>query len=233
MSTLWTKAVEHVAMPWLVHQGEEHMAGAAKHVKDAGFAGFVQHPSYERTVKSKTHESTDWDAWHKTEPEPTSHDFAHFDEHGTFSPEHHKEHLKRYFDHVQKEQDRDTPDHTDHHLIAFQRSDALFGDTWRNHGEKRDIGIKGPVYATQSHVNQAHIDRYSKAPDDKSWHEQTTGRPAGDYQGGHHPLFVTHQGRLHVIEGHHRVAAALQRGDTHIHGWHINLDDYHKATGGP
>lgn len=46
------------------------------------------------------------------------------------------------------------------------------------------------------------------------------------YLGDESPMFVTHQGRLHCTEGHHRVAAALQRGDTHIVGWHYDGDKH-------
>lgn len=228
MSNLWTQAMAVEAMPWQVRPGEGYMASEAKHVKDAGFAGFVQHPDYEAKVKKmQDNAPTNQKHWDESEPEPTSHDFKHFDEHGTFSPDFHRKHLNEYFNRVQKDHDRDVPDHTDPKLMHFQRNDALFKETWVNHGTLGPVDIKSkPIFATQSHVNQNHIDRYKSKPDDKSWHEQTTGRPAGDYQGGHHPLFVTHQGRTHVIEGHHRVAAALQSGDSHIHAWHIDLDKH-------
>lgn len=233
MSSLWTQAMAHQAMPWQVHPGEEDYADHAKHVKDVGFAGFVQHPSYER-LQGRQEPPFNHDKWNELEPEPEDHDWHHFDEHGEFSPSHSERHQKAYDDWSKGEAARDVPDHTSHHLHVFQRSDGLFPDTWEKHGEFKPVGIKGPVWATQSHVNQGHINRYKNDPGDKSWFEHRGGDPmkAGvEYKGTKHPLFVTHQGRLHVIEGHHRVAAAMQRGDTHIQGWHINLDEYHKATG--
>lgn len=223
MSTLWTQAMAHQAMPWQVHPGEEDIAHHATHVKDAGFAGFVQHPSYNLTYKRAPHKFNH-DLWNKVEPEPTDEDFHHFDQHGSFSPEHHERHKAAYADAVKAEHERDKPDHHDPDLLAFARSDAMFPDTWHHHGTKGPVDISKGVFATQSHVNQAHINRYKDKPDDKSWYEHNGGRDTA-YEGTRHPLFVTHQGRLHVIEGHHRVAAAIQRGDTHIEGWHYNMDE--------
>lgn len=225
MSNLWTQA-----MPWQVHPGEEHMADAAMHVKDAGFAGFVQSSMYHRIHKG-TEAPFNHKVWNQVEPEPSDHDFHHFDQHGEFSPEHAKRHQEAYDHAMAHEQARDTPDHHDNELAMFQRSTAVFPETWHNFGTKGPVDIKSkPVWATQSHVNQAHVDRYRKNAGDKSWYEQTGGISTG-YEGTKHPLFVTHKGRLHVIEGHHRVAAALQRGDTHIHGWHFNMDEHGSAPG--
>lgn len=222
MSNLWVQA-----MPWQVHPGEEEMAGHAKPVQEAGFAGFVHHPAYERAV-SKMEPPFDHHLWNHVEPEPTDHDFEHFEEHGEFSPEHAQRHQKAYDSAIADRVAKDKPDHTDADLYHFQRNEARLPSTWQNHGTLGHVDLKSqPVFATQSHVNQAHINRYKSNPDDKSWWEQQTGgRRKSEYEGNKHPLFVTHQGRLHVIEGHHRVAAALQRGDSSIHGWHYDLDKH-------
>lgn len=221
MSLLWVQA-----MPWQVHHGEEDMAQHAVHVKDAGFAGFVSHRHYDKVMGD--HKAPfNHKVWNDVEPEPSDEDFHHFDQHGEFSPDHAKRHQQAYDEHMAKDKARDKPDHIDNHVVAFAHGDSRFASTWQNKGTLGSVDLKSqPVYATQSHVNQAHINRYKHKPQDTSWHQQTTGIESDEYEGSKHPLFVTHEGRLHVIEGHHRVAAALQRGDSHIHGWHYDLDKH-------
>ena len=221
MSTLWTSA-----MAWQEHSGEEGSADDAMHVKDAGFAGLVQHPNYASNAKM-THQPFSHKVWNDVEPEPSDDDFKHFDEHFDFPPSYNEKHQKAYDDHMAKEKARDVPDHTDHALMHFQRNEGVLPSTWENKGTLGKVDISGPVHATQSHVNQSHLDRYSAKPSDKSWWEHRSGRTdETGYKGSKHPMFVTHQGRLHVLEGHHRVAAALQRGDSHIEGWHYDADKH-------
>jgi hypothetical protein len=98
---------------------------------------------------------------------------------------------------------------------------------WHDYGRTGKINLRQPVWATQSHVAREHIDRYKANPNDTSAHVKQYGNvPGRDYMGEEHPMFVTHQGRLHCIEGHHRVAAALERGDKEIIAHHFNLDEH-------
>lgn len=225
MSLLWSQA-----MAWQVHEGEEGMSSGATHVKDAGFAGFVQHPRYEEATRRQREQGKNLNhkVWNESEPEPNDDDFHHFDEHFTFGPGHKQRHQEAYDSAMEHEHARDVPDHTDEALSHFQRNAGLLPSTWENKGTLGKVDLKSqPVFATQSHVNQVHVNRYKDKPDDKSWWEHRSGMddPTG-YKGTKHPCFVTHQGRLHVVEGHHRVAAALQRGDSEIHGWHYDLDKH-------
>lgn len=231
MSLLWTTAMAVEAMPWEVHPGEEEMAGDAKPVKQAGFAGYVTSPVMHK-LHMKTEQPFNHKVWNEVEPEPEDHDFHHFEQHGEFSPEHAKRHQQAYDEAMAKERAHDIPDHFDSELTHFQRSSARFADTWHKFGTHGPVDIKNkPVYATQSHVNQQHVNRYIKDAGDKSWFEQMGGHDDGQYVGNKAPMLVTHKGRLHVIEGHHRVAAAIQRGDSHIHGWHFNMDEHGSSPG--
>jgi hypothetical protein len=228
MSLLWRDAAHHLAVPWMVHPGEEAFADHAMHVKDAGFAGFVQHPRYREKLVEGQEPRFNHKVWNDVEPEPDDNDFHHFEQHGEFSPEHAQRHQEAYDKAMKAETDRDTPDHHDVDLYKFIHKHSLHPETWENHGTKGKVDISGPVYATQSHVSQVHMNRYHDDKHDLSWADQNMGREKGEsaYKGNEHPLFVTHQGRLHVIDGTHRVGAALQRGDSHIHGWHYDLDKH-------
>lgn len=113
-------------------------------------------------------------------------------------------------------------DHDDPKLHIFVSSHGWNKELWRQYGELGRIDLTEPVYATQSHVSQTHVDKYRANPY-AGVHQPSD---SGPYLGDEHPLFVTHEGRLHVTDGHHRVAAALQRGDQSIHGWHYNLDKH-------
>ncbi len=123
----------------------------------------------------------------------------------------------------------DNPDHLDSHLAHFTRSHSGSPHTWGYSEGVQNVDMSGGVHATQSHVAQFHVDRYKKKPDDTVWslhgeHPDVVAQEEDSYPGAKHPLFVTHQGRLHAIEGHHRVAAALQAGETHMKGFHYDLD---------
>ena len=122
--------------------------------------------------------------------------------------------------------DADQPDYMDDHLAHFVRAHSEHPSTWDQHGEIKDINLDQPIYATQSHVSQFHIDRYRRNPSAKSWVAEEDPLFSDDYPGHYRPLFVTHQGRLHVIEGHHRVAADLQSGKPSVRAWHYDLDKH-------
>lgn len=122
--------------------------------------------------------------------------------------------------------DADQPDYMDDHLAHFVRAHSEHPSTWDQHGEIKDINLDQPIYATQSHVSQFHIDRYRRNPSAKSWVAEEDPLFSDDYPGHYRPLFVTHQGRLHAIEGHHRVAADLQSGKPSVRAWHYDLDKH-------
>ena len=118
----------------------------------------------------------------------------------------------------------DVPDIIDDHLAHFVTDHGSRGE-WEHGGAKLERVPLHDVWATQSHVSRRHIQRYLDAPNDKAWYLQQGGTDH-EYAGNYHPMFVTNHGRLHATEGHHRIAAAMLRGDSHILGWHFNLDDH-------
>lgn len=122
----------------------------------------------------------------------------------------------------------DVPDYEDEHLSHFVRAHSSWASTWDRHGEIKDVDLKQPIYATQSHVSQYHIDRYRKNPHAIPWAMRDDPDPVhtDEYPGHYRPLFVTHEGRMHAIEGHHRVAADLQDDEPSISGWHYDLDKH-------
>lgn len=129
----------------------------------------------------------------------------------------------------------DVPDHIDDHLSHFVTAHAPNWSVWDQHGEHGNVDLSKGVYATQSHVSQYHIDRYKRNPKATPWAMKDDPDPihTDDYPGHYHPMFVTHQGRLHAIEGHHRVGAALQQGEGSIEGLHYNLDEHPIVTNRP
>lgn len=57
------------------------------------------------------------------------------------------------------------------------------------------------VIATQGHLDQTKVQDIAR-------------QPASDISTD--PVVHAHQGRYYVSDGHHRVAGAIERGDTHI-----------------
>lgn len=115
-----------------------------------------------------------------------------------------------------------TPDMEDDELMDFVHHHGTNKRFWQKHADFGPVDIRQPVHATQSHVSQDHIDKYL-GNSSATTHED---RGDGGYLGDEAPLMVTVDGRLHTIEGHHRVAAALQRGDSHIHAYHYDADKH-------
>lgn len=91
------------------------------------------------------------------------------------------------------------------HLLAHS------GQQLRDMSQHGRISLNRPVYGTQSHITQEgllkHMHGGSKhlAPENK-------------------PRFIKHQGNLYVDDGHHRVGAALLRGDPDIEGYYYDAD---------
>jgi hypothetical protein len=240
MALLWKQA-----MAWHDFGGDTGMSAEdaqAKPVKKAGFAGYVGHSEdFEQEMRDagagsrppgEEHHEFDEDLWDHTTPEPTKEEEAHHAEHDEYPDSHWERHEKAYGDAMEAKKAESTPDHRDPDLHEFVGEHGSESKTWQNKGSLGKVNLQGPVYATQSHVGQTHINRYLDNPEDESWHRQKTPghlKPLQNsmgYLGDSHPMFVTHQGRLHVTEGHHRVAAALQRGDKHIEGWHYDADKH-------
>lgn len=232
MSLLWTKAAafQRTGMAWHVEPGEEEHARSAKSVRHAGFAGYVaQHPD-DRYDDDEDEEEGGWDEnlWDDTSPDPTSHENAHHDEHGEYPESYNDRHDQAYEEAMEGRQEESEPDHHDSPLANFVGHHGTDTALWKQHATYGHVDLKQPVYATQSHVSQRHIDKYVADPGAASHHRQKYGPWAGgsDYLGDGAPMFVTHEGRLHATEGHHRTAAALQRGDSHIMGWHYDADKH-------
>jgi 8-oxo-dGTP pyrophosphatase MutT (NUDIX family)/GNAT superfamily N-acetyltransferase len=205
----------------------------ARSVRDAGFKGYVGQSNWEDDEPEDEHgHNFDEDLYDKVTPEPTSAEQTHYEHHDEYPDSYMDRHDQAYSDAIDKKHAEDEPDHIDDHLHHWVAEHSPDANEWRKHAKQpQNVDLRKGVYATQSHVGQFHIDRYLHGGEDEpSWHSQSGGH-TGDYLGESHPLFVTHHGRLHAIEGHHRVAAALQRGDSHIQAWHHDLDQHPEAEG--
>lgn len=218
-----------IAMPWSYQHGEtpaDHPE--IKSVRHAGFAGYVGESPERREDYGyeKPEHEFDEDAWNETAPEPTSHEQRHYDEHWEYPESYQDRHEQAYQHHLDQQDAEDEPDHEDDELHEFIGTHGTNYHFWQNRANLGMVNIKNrPVYATQSHVSQRHIDKYRHDP-----HAAPHFPGYGEYAGNEAPMFVTHEGRLHAIEGHHRVAAALQRGDAMIHAWHYDADRHGLPT---
>lgn len=231
MSLLYAQ-VRREAMAWRNENGEHHPV--VHPVKHVGFAGYVDMSPEGRDqwgMEDEDHDGHeddfDEDLHEETRPEPTAEEEAHYDEHGEYPEDYYDRHDEAYgnalYQKKMKAQENDHPDHEDDELMDFVGNHGANSEFWHQHGTHGPVDIKHqPVYATQSHVSQNHLDKYRYSPGAST--HRDNGR--GDYLGDDAPMMVTHNGRLHVTEGHHRVAAALQRGDHHIDAYHFNADDH-------
>ena len=92
---------------------------------------------------------------------------------------------------------------------------------WHTKGEITHVPLRGPnVYATQARVTNRGVNMYLRDPDKKSG----SGRP--NYPANERPMFVKHGGEYYTLDGHHRTAAAMLRGDEHVEG-HVYDADKH------
>lgn len=224
-----------VAMPWF-NNDDGVDPSKAKSVRDAGYAGYVGDSERDEELGHGGYggheDEFDDDLWDHVAPHPTHEEKRHMDEHGEYPDSYHERHDEAYGEAQHRKAQEDEMDHDDpdlHHFIGEHGSNSAL---WKEKGTFGKINIKDqPVYATQSHVNQQHIDHYTASPGDISHSMRNTPgygqRHAQDpYLADEHPMFVTHEGRLHVTDGHHRVAAALQSGQKHIMGWHYDGDKH-------
>lgn len=102
------------------------------------------------------------------------------------------------------------------HHINDELMDHLLGHSGKDLRAMSQVGhvkIKGrPIYATQSHVTEGGVVKYIQ---DRTHPERENM-----------PRFVKHRGNLYVDDGHHRVGAALLRGDDSVHGYYYDADKH-------
>jgi hypothetical protein len=92
---------------------------------------------------------------------------------------------------------------------------------WHDKGEITHVPLHGStIYATQARVTKRGVDSYLKDPDRRSG----SGRP--NYPANDRPIFVKHGGDYYALDGHHRTAAAMLRGDKSVEG-HVYDADKH------
>jgi hypothetical protein len=223
------------AMPWNydMDRGSSRDRHPVVHpVKKAGFAGYTDDSEYNAEYDAEHGDDDDGEEFddeihESSAPEPTHEEQAHYDEHGEYPEDYEERHHQAYenalTERKRKSQEDDTPDRENPELMHFVREHAGNANLWRKHGSFGPVDISKGVHATQTHVSQTHIDRYLNNPHDETEHTKQYGHNEHDLSNDA-PMFVTHHGMLHAIEGHHRTAAGLQRGDHHINAWHYDLD---------
>ena len=235
MSLLWMQAnaIQREAMPWYQNPNDTGIdPKKAKSVRHAGYAGYVGYTDRDDEIFGHgSDDDFDEDLYDETTPEPTHEEQQHFDEHGEYPESHYERHDQAYDEALSRKHQEDVPDHGDPELHEFIGEHGNDNALWQSKGHLGKVDLTGPVYATQSHVNQEHIDRYRADPGGESHQMQSNERyrkvrEEHPYLADKHPMFVTHQGRLHVTDGHHRVAAALQDGKKSIVGWHYDGDKH-------
>jgi 8-oxo-dGTP pyrophosphatase MutT (NUDIX family) len=99
-------------------------------------------------------------------------------------------------------------------------------DLWDQHGDVGPVDLTHGVYATQPYVVKRHLARYIQNPHDSVNYAKNHDVSQDPFHGNHMPMFVRHDGNLFAAEGHHRTAAALQRGDSSIHGIVYDADKH-------
>jgi hypothetical protein len=233
MSQLWIRAaaLQADAMAWTQQYRDDHRKYTPISVRHAGFAGLVGDSEYDRELKEDSgeddHDDFDEELYGQAQPDPTTHEQRHYEEHGEM-PDSYDERHDMAYDHAKRQKaQEDTPDIEDPPLRHFIGEHGSNTQLWHDYGRTGKVNLQQPIYATQTHVAKEHIDKYLHHPGATSHHQEMYGMGAGGhYLGSEHPMFVTHEGRMHVIEGHHRVAAELQRGSKEMHAHHFNLDEH-------
>lgn len=240
MALLWSQINRQAALSTRIAMAwEERNKGygrdRAMHVRDAGFAGLVgNHPDtlrerYDATDRAHPDpygsESFSASTWDDARPEMTPQEQAHYDEYDEPTEDFDRRHNDAYEKLWHERHGEGNPDHHDDDLLDFVDYHGDNQEFWKKNATHGPVDLRKGVYATQSHVHPDHIAKYHDNPDAQTHHIEN-GKLDTGYLGDSDPMFVTHQGRLHATEGHHRVAAALQRGDSHINGWHYDADQH-------
>lgn len=228
MSLLWTQAARHQAMPWHEDRHSTFQHPTVHSVRNAGFAGYTNDREQLEELRESSgedHDKFDENLYEDATPDMTPEEEAHHEEHGEPPESYYERHDQAYEQAKHQKAQEDEPDDDDPGLMRFVGDHGDNPKLWHKYGTLGHVDLTKPVHATQSHVSQTHIDRYRDNPHDSSDHVYSFGPSAArDYPGEEAPMFVTHGGALHVTEGHHRTAAALQSGKKSIRGWHYDLD---------
>lgn len=187
------------AMPWIQRPKDPKYTPVP--VRKAGFAGYVTG-------------NVDDDVYGLAMPKPTPSEVDHFRKYDAVPStmeRRHEEAMDHYRTHGLPEEER--ADHEDPRLFHFMEHHYHHGDLF----EPASVDTtETPIYATQTHVAKEHLDKYRRNAD-ASPHDADA--PA--------PVLITHQGRVHAADGHHRLSAAMERGDRDLQVWHLNLDNLH------
>lgn len=205
MSLLWKDAARHQGMAWNQHPDEPPYTPVS--VRHAGYAGFVGAGDDEQLREMAL-------------PAATRSDMRYF-MHNEDWPDQYK---RRHEEAVEKLKanltDEDVPDIDDPRLHHFLRHHFNEQRLWK----PGSVDLTQPVYATQSHVAQEHLDRYRDNPQAAVHEAEWRGIDADA------PMVVKHEGRTHAIEGHHRIAAGIERGDTSMPAWTFDLDSHYMPS---
>lgn len=117
-------------------------------------------------------------------------------------------------------------------MYTFGRRIPLFPQRWHDM-DKEKVDLSQPIHAMQPFVHKYHLEKYLDDPhadtetkEKYSGADEQTRKAIDHYPFTHHPGFIKYQGRMHVVDGHHRVAAALMRGDSHIEGKVYDADKH-------
>lgn len=203
MSLLWTNAaMRKRAMPW--HQAPDEPQRTPISVRRVGYAGFVGAGDDEHLRDMAL--------------PPATHSEMRFLHHTDEWPESYTNRHERALRHLKANlTEDDHPDIEDPRLHHFLRHH--FGEQYL--WKPGTVDLTKPLHATQSHVAQEHLDKYRDNPAADVHEAEWRGVDADA------PMTVTHEGRTHAIEGHHRLAAGMERGETSMPAWTFNLDNHY------
>jgi len=232
MALLWVEA-----MSWHDGAGLSREQAMPVSVRKAGFKGYVgggydydEDSDMMPSEREEKQSRLDEDLYDDVTPEPTKAEQAHYDKHGEHPDSYYERHDQAYAKAVADKAKENEPDLEDERLHTFVAEHGANNALWQSKGHLGPVDLRKGVYATQSHVSRRIMDEHEHDPSGGSWTSREQRQKGRDYQsdylGEGHPMFVTHEGRLHATEGHHRVAVALQRGDSHITGWHYDADKH-------
>lgn len=202
-------------------------------VTRGGYAGYVHSSDYDEEMGARHNEGVgdgdfDEDAHERAAPSPRTHERERYDEQGSYGTGYRDRHDQAYEDLVEKGREEREPTHDDYELHYFISNHGSNTKFWEQHGPVRQVSLKQPIYATQPFLLERHLNRYLNNRFDRTDHVQSHPDVAQRmrYPGNETPLMVKHQGRVHAIEGHHRVAAELLRGKPSIRAHYFDADEH-------
>jgi hypothetical protein len=224
-------------------------AGFKSHVWGTPYSGFWEHthdPAH--SLGQDTQERLWDDTW--KEPRPQSQN-----EYGDPSTEHEESHRRRFEDRAGQELQSRQDDRNDdlHRFLTSHATNKSFWDQVPVHHVdlSQDIHATQP-YVLKDHLLRylhnpedttdhaqrnlgapIHHDRDPGSGETHPYYRTEEAHPdswrqqhVDDYYGNQMPGFVKHEGKVHAVEGHHRVAAALLRGDKAIQGRYHDADQH-------